>query len=282
MNNVKTIVANNWQQLVEELFADSHNPNLDRYRSPFAFRGMADKDFKLETTLMRLRHSPDILKDIERRLLSSFRKYAYKFFDVNYSDWHWISVAQHHGLPTRLLDWSFSPFVAMHFATEDLAKMDKDGIVWCVNFKETQSFLPQDLQQILERDWANFFSIETLAEMFPKFEQFDEPDKYADFILFFEPPSMDERIVNQVALFSFTSRAGLQLDEWLGINSMTYPSLCKKVIIPANLKWEIRDKLDQANITERVLFPGLDGLSKWLKRWYTPKNPIAPIPPGRP
>lgn len=282
MDNVKTIVAENWQLVVEELFADSHNPHLDRFRSPFAFRGMADKDYKLETTLLRLRHSTAILNDIEKRLLSNFRKYAYKFFDVNYSDWHWISVAQHHGLPTRLLDWSFSPFVAMHFATEDLTKMDNDGIIWCINFKETQRFLPKDLLQILDREWANVFPIETLADLFPKFEQFDEPDKYADFLLFFEPPSLDERIVNQVALFSFTSRAELQVDEWLAMNSITYPGLCKKVIIPARLKWEIRDKLDQSNITERVLFPGLDGLSKWLKRWYTPKSPIAPIPPGRP
>jgi hypothetical protein len=44
--------------------------------------------------------------------------------------------------------------------------------------------------------------------------------------------------------------------------------LYKKIIIPAELKWEIRDKMDQANITERVLFPGLDGLSQWLRRHY--------------
>ncbi|HDI59682.1 MAG TPA: FRG domain-containing protein, partial [Desulfobacteraceae bacterium] len=51
-----------------------------------------------------------------------------------------------------------------------------------------------------------------------------------------------------------------------------YPRICRRIVIPAALKWEIRDKLDQAGITERVLFPGLDGLSCWLKRHYSPRR----------
>ena len=57
-------------------------------------------------------------------------------------------------------------------------------------------------------------------------------------------------------------------EEWLNQHHIAF----KKVIIPAALKWEVRDKLDQANITERVLFPGLDGLSTWLKRHYSPRE----------
>ena len=62
------------------------------------------------------------------------------------------------------------------------------------------------------------------------------------------------------------SSPSARLDDWLE----QHPDLCRGVIVPAALKWEIRDKLDQANINERVLFPGLDGLSRWLARYYTP------------
>jgi hypothetical protein len=88
-----------------------------------------------------------------------------------------------------------------------------------------------------------------------------------DYVLVLEPPSLNERIVNQYALFSLMSRAEARLDEWLEPR----PALARRLVIPAELKWEVRDKLDQANITERVLFPGLDGLSRWLARYYAPR-----------
>jgi hypothetical protein len=97
-------------------------------------------------------------------------------------------------------------------------------------------------------------------------EEFDALGK--DFVVFFEPPSLDERIVNQFALFSLPSDERLSLRDLLERRENAY----RRIIIPAELKWEIRDKLDQANITERVLFPGLDGLSQWLKRYFTTRK----------
>ena len=73
--------------------------------------------------------------------------------------------------------------------------------------------------------------------------------------------------MNQYALFSLGSSPSLSPDEWLG----QHPELARRVVVPAELKWEIRDKLDQANISERVLFPGLDGLSRWVARYYRPR-----------
>jgi hypothetical protein len=88
------------------------------------------------------------------------------------------------------------------------------------------------------------------------------------FVIFMDPPSLDARIVNQFALFSLMSGAAISMDDWVQSNQ----ELVRRIVIPASLKWEIRDKLDQANITERVLFPGLDGLSRWLKRYYSVRS----------
>ena len=76
---------------------------------------------------------------------------------------------------------------------------------------------------------------------------------------------MDDRIINQFALFAFMSAPDVLASDWLN----EHKDLYFRLIIPSKLKWEIRDKLDQINITERMIYPGLDGLSKWLKRWYS-------------
>ena len=89
-----------------------------------------------------------------------------------------------------------------------------------------------------------------------------------DFVIFVEPPSFDDRIVNQYALFSLMARPDSSLDEWL----RDHDDLVRRIVLPAELKWEVRDKLDQANITERVLFPGLDGLTRWLVRYHRPRR----------
>jgi FRG domain len=277
---IREVTCTRWDQLIGELFTDSLDTELDRYRSPYVFRGLSDRDYRLESTLNRLGHTDtQKIRMIEERLVESFRKYAHGEFDPAASNWHWISLAQHHGLPTRLLDWTFSPFVALHFATSDLSLMDRDAVVWCVDRWAIQRWLPEDLRHALNVRHIGVFPIELLANEFPTFDKFDDPDQESDFMVFFEPPALDGRIINQGALFSFLSRPELDLDEWLARisieNENSRPPLCKKVIIANELKWEVRDKLDHANLQERVLFPGLDGLSAWLKRWYTPKHNTA-------
>lgn len=260
---LETVTVHSWDELQQALFADSWNEDLGRYRSRFAFRGLSDVDYRLETTLMRL-GGP--YAELEHHLLRNFKKYAHQRVVERDSIWHWLSVAQHYGLPTRLLDWTYSPFIAMHFATANIEKSGVDGVVWAVNYVKAHQLLPDVLRHKLEQEGANVLTVEMLTEVIRSLSELDAIAQ-DDVALFFEPPSIDDRIVNQFAFCSVMTSPGVALDSWLA----NHPETGRKIVIPAALKWEIRDKLDQANITERVLFPGLDGLSRWLKRHYSPR-----------
>jgi hypothetical protein len=198
-------------------------------------------------------------------VLRNFRKYAHREVVPFDDDWNWIALGQHHGLPTRLLDWTYSPYIAMHFATAELAHYNRDGAVIVVDYFAAADLLPERLRAILSETGSHVFTTELLRRDTPSLQAFDERNRQDRFMLFFEPPSLDERITNQFSVFSMTSDARLSFDAWI----TDQPAIARKLVIPAELKWEIRDKLDQANITERVLFPGLDGLSRWLGRQYT-------------
>jgi len=259
---VEDIRVSSWNELNERLYESSWEEPLARFRSNLAFRGLGNASYDLKTGLTRLGG----VERLEGHLLRNYRKYARRDSVPDDSMWNWIALAQHHGLPTRLIDWTFSPYVAMHFATVRLGDYDFDGAIWCVDFVKTNQLLPDALKRLLHEEGSNAFTVDMLKNVAGSLTQFDQlsPD---EFVVFFEPPSLDDRIVNQFALFSMMSSPTARLDRWLE----QHTELCRRVIIPKELKWEVRDKLDQANITERVLMPGLDGLSSWLKRYYTPK-----------
>jgi hypothetical protein len=253
-----------WAELNDLLYEGSWNDSLSRFRSSFAFRGESNCAYTLKTSLARLAPAPE---RIESHLLRNFRKYARRDSVPDDSIWNWLAVAQHHGLPTRLLDWTYSPFVALHFATADLDNYGVDGVIWCVNFVKSNQLLPEKLRRVLGQEGSDAFTVEMLSGLAGTITEFDRLSN-DEFVLFIEPPSLDSRIVNQFALFSMMSNPSARLDHWLA----SHPELYRRLIIKSDLKWEVRDKLDQANITERVLFPGLDGLSSWLKRYYTQKR----------
>jgi hypothetical protein len=254
-------------ELLDQLYEGSWNEGLRRHRSPFAFRGLARAEHNLSNSLARLAGSHPDLAKLELSMLRNFRKYAVQQTPSRLdSIWHWLAVAQHFGLPTRLVDWTFSPFVALHFATEFPADYAHDAVVWCVDFVRANQLLPRRLRGILDEEGSDTFTTELLGG-FGSLREFDALSR-EPFLMFLEPPALDARILNQAALFSLMPSATASLDEWLA----RHPDLCRRVIVPAELKWEVRDKLDQANITERTLFPGLDGLSRSLERYYLPRR----------
>ncbi|NHN47699.1 FRG domain-containing protein [Halostella sp. JP-L12] len=267
MDDQRTVRARSWTHAQELLYEDSWNPAINRFRTSYAYRGHASADAYLRTSLARLGPDASHGAAIEGDVLRNFTKYAGDRSLSSASVWRRLSVAQHHGLPTRLLDWTFSPLVGLHFATADLDRLDEDGAVWVVDVDEAASKLPSELRDSL--DTAHVFTTDDLTESAATLGEFDRLFDAADADpapVFFEPPSLDERIVNQFALFSVLPGPERHLGDWL----RDHPDCYRKVVIPSDVKMEIRDKLDAANITERMLFPGLDGLADWLERYYTP------------
>ena len=267
------VVVSSWAELMNALY-DIPRTAFQRFRSDFVYRGVADHSWGLETSLQRL--CGDYV-NVEGPMLRSFRKYAESGSIPADTLLVRLAVAQHHRLPTRVLDWTVSPKVALHFATAEEEHYDKDGVVWCVDVRQVRDLLPIPFQSILEDEHAFLFSV----EMLPELKTLKDLDafgiKHGGFALFFEPPSLDARIVNQGAIMSVMPGARLCLNDFLE----SYPQIYRRIIIPKELKWEVRDKLDQDNVTERMLFPGLDGLSNWLKRYYGP-GPGKAVPCNKP
>ena len=252
-----------WAHLCDAVYTGAWKPGLRRYRTDMAFRGLSSAVYELRTGFRRTCGDHT---ELEHHILRAFRRYA-RTAEPSQTQtiWRSLILAQHHGLPTRLLDWTYSPFVAMHFATAGTTRYDQDGVIWMVDFVETNRRSPEPLQRFIREERCSAFTVEMLEQAAPTLRDFDAVPG-GPHAIFFEPPSLDDRIVNQYALFSVMSDPQADMDRWL----TRHPGLSTRLIIPRELKWEIRDKLDQANITERVLFPGLDGLAEWLKRQYTP------------
>jgi hypothetical protein len=257
--------AESWLHLQELLFAEGWNEELGRFRSDLVYRGEGRAANELTTSLQRL-GGP--YARLERHLLRNFRKYAHRDAVPTETVWDWLALAKHHGLPTRLLDWSHSPYVALHFCTVNRLLYHEDAAVWLVDYVRAAEHLPRPLRGVLQDEGSNSFTAEMLVRAATSLAELDRLAEDEDFAVFYEPPSLDDRIVNQFAVFSLMSGAEVRLDEWLE----TRPDLVRRVLVPAGLKWEVRDKLDQANVTERVLFPGLDGIAAWLTRQYSPRD----------
>lgn len=265
-------------ETIEQLDGLIWNQKMDvavgRNRCSCLYRGLPDKKFHLATSLKR--NCKQKKENLELSILRNFAKYAEtEDSTLKTSIWRQMIVGQHHGLPTRLLDWSYSPLVALHFATSGmvLSDMEKsDCLIWQIDIDEMNSLLPVNYREKLIKENAHLMTTTMLDEILPGEDailKYDS-DMGDQALVLLEPPSIDQRIINQYSYFSvIPSKMENGYDE-NGIESFLekYSTRTVKYTIKADIKWQIRDMLDNMNINERIAFPGLDGLSKWLTRHY--------------
>lgn len=249
-----------FDQLLSHLVAFERQSKYGRYRSEWIYRGMTDSNWCVRSTLHRLHSNPS---DIEGALLRNFRRYGSSALGTREPClWRDLTLAQHHGLPTRLIDWTTSPLVALHFAVGTEPDRSIDGVIHLLSLR-SQQLLPKDLKQRLDEHQAHVFTTQMLSD-FQNFNGFDALGEDSDFVAVIEPPALDQRIVTQHSVLTALPSPDATISSYCDRN----PQFFRQLIIPGSLKWEARDKLDQLGINERILFPGLDGLTSWLSRYY--------------
>ncbi len=140
---------------------------------------------------------------------------------------------------------------------------ENDCVVWAIDIEEINELLPDDYQNKLKEEWSYLFTVEMLDEVVQCLDKYDD-DMKSDAMILVEPPSIDQRIINQYSYFSVIPKNMDSIEAFL--NAKTEHT--SKYIIDKSLKWRIRDMLDQLNVNERIVYPGLDGLSSWIKRHY--------------
>ena len=263
-----------WKDLMEAL----HSRNLvhprpdegDHLRSPYVFRGVNVFDWTLRTSLQRVpRNANASTGIIEHSLIRSFRKYANAGAFDDKSEWYVLAVAQHNGLPTRCLDWTHSPLVAAHFACSNVSHKNDDGTIWCLHSGVLRSINEQNTPKSASlRGIAWVYDTRLLEKSYPALDDLDRSHSGGPLLLLWEPPSLDSRIANQTGLLSIMNSADDSQDSFLQTYAIQFPGLVHRIVIKAAAKPEIRDMLDQNNISERTLFPGLPGLCDWLRRYY--------------
>ncbi|MBQ6386989.1 MAG: FRG domain-containing protein [Lachnospiraceae bacterium] len=261
----KTFVIDDIFGITQLLMEQHYRPDLGRFRSLYVYRGMSDVDYRIKSSLRRV--CKDKSRQLEHSILSNFTKYAvYEDPSIESCVWRQMILGQHHGLPTRLLDWTFSPLTSLHFALSesDLDRMDQhDCVVWRIDVKELHRLLPEKYQAVMEKEKSTVFSLKMLRDACSGPEEYDA-DMKDRAMLIVEPPSLEQRIINQYSFFSIIPSEMEDVETFLA----KYTERTLKYVIKKELRWQARDLLDQLNVSERIIYPDLDGLSKWLMRHY--------------
>jgi hypothetical protein len=264
--SVRTVTITSLSELMGQVTPADPDPATGRRRDNVVYRGGANAEWPLLTSLDILGgvHPPHTKADLEEHILRNFVRYARPYLGhTPVNEWEALVAAQHHGAPTRLLDWTYSPLVAAHFATiRGAAGVDR--AVWRLDWKAVhRRFGVQELALQIE-DLSRIFGPE---HPFTPWTLFGHAFEHRHFACMIEPPSLDARIMAQSATFTLCSHKRESFDQFLERHDLGAALI--RYVIPAAEVSRVRDQLDLVSVDERRLFPDLDGVADYLRRYYS-------------
>lgn len=249
----------------------------EKYREPrrsatsrpggWIFRGLPDLSHGLKTSLERACDAFKIeLKkaaELEEQLLKDFRRryphYAPEDPPGKDQVVEWFALMQHHGAPTRLMDWTYSFFIAAFFALES-AKPGRDSAVWALNSTWLYEELPNHLEKVLP---GAAYLLERLDETRAK-EDFDRVfAKSLGFIYPINPFRLNERLTIQQGVFICVGDPNRSFEKNLRATKLPAGALAR-ITIKSQCRRDVLLALHRMNVNSAALFPGMDGFAKSL------------------
>lgn len=254
---MKTITLKNWEEFDEKI-------SSKHYRK-WIFRGQSDAKWILESSLYRAFQEAQKIHTIcngapkkinkdehEKVMIDRFKCNAHIYLDhlPDESDLlSWLSLMQHHGSPTRLLDFTFSPYIALFFALEF---GEGDAAVFCVNhnaiIEDDDSYWGEEKKNVYSR----FFETE------------DNNDEVCLFA--FEPTFSNHRLLSQQGVLVATNHLSASHQTILANDYDIKDNDFIKIIIPSKLRYSGLRKLNLMNINSGIIYPGIDGFCKTMRR----------------
>ena len=217
--------------------------NLEqRHIAQWFYRGHYDCTFQLVPSIFRLDTDGAFATwmEIERYMMNRFKCEATPYINqLPVNGLEWLALAQHHGLPTRLLDWSLNPLVGLYFAVE--RDMDANADVWCLGFPSTNNCLPESTYLARRK---------TLDQM--------------DVIYY--PKHLSPRMTNQSGCFTVhDSPTPLNC-----VPDTLWVFTCIKIL--AKFKVRLLNELYELGVHKGSIYPGLDGLAQRISYEVSTKH----------
>ncbi len=242
------------------------------------FRGQASAAWELECSLHRALDARSYEEDADATeyfLLRAFQRGASRSLDrlPDPDDYlAWLSLMQHHGTPTRLLDFSYSFYVALYFAVTGARG---DAALWAVDVEQVlrrSGIKRPEGRNGIRMEWpvlsnaaANEYLGNKLATPITAAEECKDLG-----VLPVEPFSQHPRMAAQQGLFLMPVNALLPIEENLGGRKSSGRNDLQKIIIPHALHETILLQLRNMNVTAATLFPGIDGFARSLLHTQLP------------